>query len=126
MCLALALTGHQLTKVAWEYHCSLMNKKVSKPEPSSIEVKFKEVKTGEMVFWRGDLPHRHIRHNIHSAIIQGNMKFGNCNNSFEVRGMRKSLTWLTKYITDVDDMFVEGTKHVEPEGYVEGCLLYSI
>jgi len=123
MCLAVALRGHQLTKTAWEYFNDA-NKKL-KPKPNPISVTFMEVKTGEMVFWRGDLPHRHVKHRYNSSIIHGNMKFGACVNQSDGTGMSTSKKWLTDYIIDDNAKLVEGT-NVEPVGYGESCFLYSI
>jgi hypothetical protein len=129
MCLALALRGHQLTKTVWEY-INDANKKLKpesepKPEPEPTSVTFIKVKTGEMVFWRGDLPHRHVKHRYNSSIIHGNMKFGACVIQLDGSVMSTSKKWLTDYIIDDNTKLVEGT-NVKPVGYGESCFLYYI
>jgi len=119
--------GQNLTKELWGLKCKhkiefqKVNKTLGNQAPKKRPAEFVTVDAGSVLFWRGDIPHRHVKHSHHIAIIHGNAKFIKCQYALNGEGTNMSPKVITEYLEGED---VSRTM-TEPKDYNEMVSKYK-
>jgi hypothetical protein len=94
-------------------------------QPPQREIEFLEGRAGSLLFFRADIPHRHLRMECHSCVIHFDFRFRECPLNYDGEGSEK-LGACETFVKDDKTKTVALPESIKDAIYYDNSLTYAL